>query len=183
MKSLIAALLFLPSLSFASPYFRLLDLSHPQVGAGFLIAPKDPLSSIAVTELALLTHSAADGSIVPASWQSVLPPESWVPLQAGFGGSFNGELTLEAGSSANIAPVVGSLLLRGVDQNSSGWAAAIKSALVGSPDGGIRLGGALAGITVKNGVFQSAKEAFPGQGFLEIVSNAARVDFGYAWKF
>lgn len=167
----------------ATPYFRPIDPNHPQVGAGFLISPKDPIKTMAVSDLALITHSTKDGTIIPDNWQSLIPPESWVPLQIGLGGSFTGSATIAPGMSANLAPIVAANLLRGVDGNSSGVAQAIKTALVGSGQGYIRLGGALAGDIVNDGHFQSLKAAFPGRGIEEIIGNAARINVGYAWKF
>lgn len=167
----------------AKHYFRLLNPHHLVIGAGFLIAPKTPLQTSSVVDLALITHSTQDGTIIPQSWQDWLPPESWVPLQVGFGGSFAGDAVGAIGTSANIAPIVASTLLHGVDKSSSGAAQAVKTALAGSDNGGIRLGGEVAGQICKGGTLQSAKEAFPGRGIGEILGNAARVDFGYAWKF
>lgn len=179
----IAFVLVFVAPSYAGSYFRLIDPAHPQIGAGLLISPKAPLETVAVTDLALITHSTADGTIIPESWRSVLPPESWVPLQVGFGGSFAGEATIAPGTSANLSPVIAAMLLRGVDSNSSGWAKALKTALSGNGQGQIRLGGALAGVVVRQGAFQSAKAAFPGQGALDIIGRAARVNVGYAWRF
>lgn len=180
---LAAALICLGTQAQASPYFRLIDPSHPHFGAGFLISPKDPTNTAGITDLAIITHSTADGTIIPATWQTIIPPESWVPFQIGFGGSFKGEAVVAPGTSANIAPIIASLTLRGVDQNSAGWARAVKTALMGTSGGGVRLGGSLAGVMVREGHFQSFKAAFPGQGFAEIVSNSARIDVGYAWSF
>lgn len=177
------ALLMVASSSYAGPYFRLIDPAHPQVGAGFLISPKNPLDTTAVSDVALVTHSVADGTIIPESWRGIFPPVAWTPLQVGFGGSLRGDATIAPGTSANIAPAVASLLMRGVDENSSGAARAVKAALTGSGPGQIRLGGALACTLTKGGAFQSAKDACPGQGPLEIIGNAARVSVGYAWKF
>lgn len=183
MKLLIAiALLVLPSITIASPYLRLFDPAHPQVGAGLLISPKTPSRTLAVTDIALVTHSTADGTIIPESWQPFLPPMAW-GLQLGVGGSFTGEATIAPGLSANLAPALAALALSKVDGQSAAWAQALKTALSGSSQGQLRIGGALAGIVAKEGHFQSAKAAFPGRGVGEILGNAARVDVGYAWKF
>lgn len=179
--ALLALLLAAPAA--ASPYFRPIDLRHPQVGAGFLIAPKSPLDTEAVTDVAIITHSTRDGSIIPAAWQSFLPPESWVPLQLGLGGSLRGNATAEAGTSANLAPQLAALALRGVDQASSGFLAAVKTALTGSGQGSVRIGVSLAGQLVRDGVWQSPRAMFPGQGFAEIVGNSARLNVGAAWQF
>lgn len=177
------ALICFGSTAHANPYFRLINPSHPQVGAGFLISPKSPLDTTAITDIALVTHSIADGTIIPESWRSVFPPVAWTPLQLGFGGSLKGDAIIAPGTSANIAPAVASILMGRVDGSSSGAAQAIKAALAGSGPGQIRLGGALACTLTKAGVFQAAKDACPGRGPLEIIGNAARVDAGYAWRF
>lgn len=177
------AIMLLASSAQASPYFRLIDPTHPRFGAGFLVSPKVPTETMAITDLALITHSTEDGTIVPESWQTFIPPESWTPLQLGFGGSFNGTLTIAPGMSANVAPILAALLLHGVSHSSSGAAQAVKTAMEGRDSGGFRLGGALAGVLLRDGQFQSAKAAFPGQGFLDIVGNAARVNVGYSWNF
>lgn len=179
----ILSLVLLSMSASANPYFRPIDPNHPQVGAGFLISPKDPIKTMAVSDLALITHSTKDGTIIPDSWQGIIPPESWVPLQVGLGGSFSGSATIAPGASANLAPIIAANLLRGVDHSSSGAAQAVKTALVGSGQGYVRLGGALAGDIVNEGHFQSLKAAFPGRGVGEIFGNAARIDFGYSWLF
>lgn len=184
MRTLLAAALLLTTscANAAWTYFRPIDPHHMIVGAGFLVAPHDPLNTTAVTDLALITHSTADGTIIPESWQSIIPPESWVPLQVGFGGSFSGAATLSLGASANVAPVLAATLFRAVDKNSNGLAVATKTALAGSPQGGIRLGLALAGQAANEGHFQSLNAMFPGRGIGAIVGNAYRVSFGYAWN-
>lgn len=182
-KIIALLLLGLPQVAHAVPYFKFIDPNHPQMSAGFLISPKAPLDTVGVIDLALVTHKAGDGSIIPLSWQSIIPPESWVPVQIGVGGSFRDELTIAPGTSANVAPIIAANLMRSVDANGSGFASALKLALQGSAQGQIRIGGALAGKVVKNGQWQSAKEAFPGQGIGEIIGNAARIDFGFGWQF
>ncbi len=176
-------LTLLPAAANARPYFRLMDPSHLNVGAGFLISPKDPASTIAITDLTLVTHSVEDGTIIPESWRSVFPPVAWTPLQVGFGGSLRGEAVIAVGTSANVAPSVAALLMRGVDGQSSGAAKAVKAALNGSGPGQVRLGASLACSATRGGVFQSAKQACPGQGLLDIVGNSARASVGFAWKF
>ena len=183
MKKLILSLLLsVPSAAQARPYFRILDLSHPQIGAGLLIDPRAPERTLAVTDLAIITHSVEDGSMIPESWRPVVPPIAWA-FQIGAGGSFQGEATIAPGVSANLAPSIAAVALRGVDSSSAGWARAIKSALTGQGQGQLRIGGALAGVLVREGHFQSVAAAFPGRGFAQIIANAARVNVGYAWRF
>src|SRR5438552_3585414 len=97
--ALVAVVLSLARSGWAGPYFHLIDPAHMQMSAGFLISPKTPSNTAGVTDLAIVTHSSADGTVVPEKWQSVLPPESWVPLQVGFGGSFKGEAIIAPGTS------------------------------------------------------------------------------------
>ncbi len=182
MNKIIALMLFAAP-AFAGPYFRPIDPHHLQYGAGFLISPRTPQKTAGVTDIALITHSSTDGSIIPDAWQGYLPPESWTPLQVGVGGSFTGDALIGLGTSANIAPVVAGVLLHGVDASSNGWAAATKTALLGQSSSSIRLGVALAASVIQGGRFQNAKSSLPGEGFAEIVSNAARLDVGWAWKF
>jgi hypothetical protein len=180
---LAAALAASASVASAAPYFRLLDPAHPQVGASFLISPKSPGATIGVTDVALVTHSPADGTVIPDAWRPYVPPVAWTPLQLGAGGSLRGDAIVAPGTSANLAPAVAALLLRGVGASSSGWAQALQAALTGTGPGQIRLGVAFAGLAVRNGTIQSAKEAFPGRGLGEIVGNSARLDCGAAWRF
>ena len=185
----LSVLLFVAGMVFSglansAPYFQLLDPSHPQIAAGLLISPKTPKDTLAVTDLALVTHSAKSGqSIIPAALQSIIPPESWVPLQGSFGGSFIGDATVGLGTSANIAPIVAATAFKAVSFSSPAWLQATKSALAGLGSGQVRLGGALAGQLVKGGGFQSFRGALPGRGIGEIIGNAARVEVAYGWQF
>ncbi len=138
MKLITAALLAaLAAPSIASPYFRPLDISHPQVSAGAIWSTSQLNQSVGVTDLAIITHSPADGSIIPGSWRSVMPPEDWVPLQLGAGGSFTGNAVINAGTSLNVAPQVAALVLRGVSASSSPWLVAVKSAFTGASKTGL----------------------------------------------
>ena len=167
----------------ASSYFKLLDPKHPIIGTGFNISPKNGLSTTETTDVALITHSTADGTIVPQSWQSWLPPESWVPLQVGIGGSLQGDFVVAPGMSVNISPIIAQNLLGWIGTSSNSFLQSLKVALSGSSQGQIRLGGTFLGTLVKGGTWQSPAQAFPGRGFLDIVGNAARLNFGVAWKF
>jgi hypothetical protein len=184
MKRMIAAfLLMVPMAASATPYFRLIDPSHLQVSAGFLISPKNPSDTAGVTELALITHSTADGTIIPQSWQSIIPPESWVPLQIGAGGSFSGDAIVDFGTSMNLSPIIANTALRWINSASGGFLQGIKNALMGSQSGQIRIGYALEGKAVQGGTFQSWSGMFPGHGFGQIIGNASRIDTGVGWKF
>ena len=61
-------------------------------------------------------------------------------------------------------------------------AQAVKKALEGNGKVSVRLGGSLAGYWVRDGKFQSGKQMFPGEGFGEIMGNAAMLNFGVAWR-
>lgn len=179
----LTGLLLVPSLSFASSYFRPIDPSHLQIASGCLIAPKIMSQTSCVTDLALITHSDKDGSIIPESWRSILPPESWVPLQIGVGGNFNGEAVVAPGMSGNLSPVLAGLILRNVNENDGSGLAGVKSFMLGHASYQLRLGGALQGLWVHEGHFQSMKAAYPGRGIGEILGNATRLDVGLGWSF
>lgn len=95
--SLLALLLTVPAWS--NPYFRLLDVSHPQPIVGALLDPKDLNNSAAATLLPLVTHSPTDGCLIPQVC------EDWTPLAVG--GSMNaGKFTLDVGPVFNVLPWV-----------------------------------------------------------------------------
>lgn len=163
-------------------YLRPLDPSHLVIGGGFLLSPKALDKTYGVTDLALITHSPADGTLLPGFIQKYMPPVAWVPLHAGFGGSFRNEVIFDLGTSLNVSPAMAALLMKGIGTSSQPWLQAVKKAFECSGDVSIRIGGSLGGHLVKDGVFQSAKEFFPGQGVGEILGNASMLNFGVAWK-
>lgn len=166
----------------AKPYFRLIDLKHPVISAGFLISPKALDKTAGVTDVALVTHSSEDGTILPEFVLKYMPPVDWVPLAVGGGGDLRSNAVMDVGTSLNVSPAMAALLMRGIGAGSSPWAQAIKKAFECSGTTSIHLGVSLGGDLVKNGVFQSAKDMFPGQGIGEIVGNAAMLNFGVAWR-
>ncbi len=184
MKLLIA--LFAVSLSVpshAAPYFRLMDPSHIHQSAALLLDPNGVQPSVAVTDIAIITHSTADGSIMPVSCRATLcPPEDWVPLEIGGGGSLHAAV-LHIGASVNVAPQLGALAFKSVSTSSPGWLQSVKAAALGQNGNGFRLGGGLLGNIVKDGVVQSAKETFPGQGVLDIIKQSGRISVGYSWVY
>lgn len=101
MKKLIVALLFSASISAnAAPYFRLVDPAHPQVVAGALLAPEALGNTEAASLLPLVTHTPADGCLLPS-----LVCEDWTPLAVG--ASMNaGKITLDVAPLANVLPWV-----------------------------------------------------------------------------
>ncbi len=137
MKLTTVALLTLAVPSFASPYFRPLDIAHPQISAGAIWSTSQLNQSVGVTDIAIITHSPSDGSIIPASLRSIIAPEDWVPLQIGAGGSFTGNAVINAGTSLNLAPQVAALLLKGVSASSSPILGAVKNALSGNTASGL----------------------------------------------
>ena len=120
----------------ASPYFRPLDTTHPQISAGAIFSAQGIRQSVGVTDLALITHSTADGSIIPASLQKWIAPEDWVPLQIGAGGSFSGSAIINLGASVNIAPQIASLAIEGLGKSNSSAARALE-AVLSSPQSGL----------------------------------------------
>lgn len=172
----------------ATSYVRLMSASAIHQSARMLFDPNGIQPNVGVTDIAILTHSTADGSIIPKSWQSWCPPENWVPLEIGAGGNvgftggrLTGNAVIDAGTSLNIAPQIGSLAFNQVGDRSPPWLQAFKTAFLGYNGSGVSIGGGLAGNIVSNGIFQSAKEALPGRGFLDITKRASRVSLGYSW--
>ncbi len=183
MKTILTLVLLFAAARSEAAYFRLLDPRHIQQSAAMLYDPAGLDNSMGVTDIAIITHSTLDGSIVPERLQGYLPPEDWSPLALGFGGSLRGDAVVSAGASVNIAPQIGAMLLKAVDSNSPQWAQVIKGAFLGSGNGKLRIGWAEMGTAVKAGVFQSAKEAFPGRGALDILHRAGRIEVGWAWTY
>lgn len=84
----------------ASPYFRLIDPSHPQPVVGALLAPDNMGDTAAASLLPLVTHSPKDGCLFPK-----LVCEDWTPLA--IGASVNaGKLTFDVAPLANVLPWV-----------------------------------------------------------------------------
>jgi hypothetical protein len=81
----------------ASPYFRPLDVSHPQPILGALLDPKDLGRTEASSLLPLITHSPKDGCIIPNLC------EEWSPLAVG--ASINaGNITFDIAPLINVLP-------------------------------------------------------------------------------
>lgn len=185
MKNIVLLVLamFAPSSLWASPYFRRISADNIQQSAGFLYDPRGIESTVGVSEVALITHSTRDGSLIPREWWSWIPPEDWSPLAIGGGGSLEGNAVIDASASVNLAPQIGALLLKGVTSTSPRWLQVTKGALLGSSVGKVRIGWAAAGNVVRDGVFQSFKEAFPGRGPIGILREASRIEVGYCWTW
>lgn len=99
MKNIITAvLLLIASTAFASPYFRLVNPSHPQMVAGALIDPANLGNSEAASLLPIFTHSPKDGCLLPS-----IVCEDWSPLAVG--ASMNaGKITFDVAPLANVLP-------------------------------------------------------------------------------
>lgn len=112
---------------YSSPYFRLVGPQNYNIDAGDVWGFSNG-NQYGVSDLALVTHSTKDGSIIPQSWQKYIVPEDWVPLQVGGGGSFTGNAVINVGSSVNLAPQVFTPLFDAVG-SSSPWVKNLKSIL------------------------------------------------------
>lgn len=100
MKKLLAVLMLVSSSVNASPYFRLIDPSHPQPVVGALIDPSELGNTSAASLLPIFTHSTADGCLLPS-----IVCEDWTPLAVG--ASINaGNVTLDVAPLANVLPWV-----------------------------------------------------------------------------
>lgn len=94
----VAALVCFGSNASASPYFRLIDLNHPQPVLGALVAPEELGNTEATSLLPLITHSTKDGCFLPS-----LVCSDWSPLS--IGASMNaGQLTFVAAPVGNVLP-------------------------------------------------------------------------------
>lgn len=109
MKYLMIALLFAAATAKATPYFRIMDPAHPHLSAGAFVDPIEPGNTSAGTSLALVTHSPADGCLLPT-----FVCENWSPLTVGFSANA-GRALLGVGPSFNVAPVLKAGLLKVVD--------------------------------------------------------------------
>jgi len=177
-----------PRVSFAGTYFHLMKASAIHQSASISIDPNGVEPTVGVTDIAIITHSTADGTIIPARWQSWLPPEDWAPLTLGGGGNpaiQNGKLAgtsvITTGMSVNIAPQIGAFAFKNVGSGSALWLQALKAAFLGYNGSGVRMGGGFAGDVARNGVIQSPKEMFPGQGLGDVLKKATRATIGFAW--
>ncbi len=82
----------------ALPYFRPLDIAHPQPVVGALLAPENIGNTEAASLLPLITHSPKDGCLLPS-----IVCEDWTPLA--IGASINaGNITFDVAPLANVLP-------------------------------------------------------------------------------
>ena len=183
MKPLLAALfLSVAAPSFASPYFRLMNPSAIQQSAGVLFPVQGGPTS-AVTDIAIVTHSPADGCLIPTSWQGMIPCEDWAPLALGAGGSLTGQATVVADSTINVAPQIAALAFKGITSSSPAVLQDIKTAFDGTGPLKLRIGYGLAGTPVQGGTFEPFDKMFPGRGIGGILAEGSRVVVGAAWTW
>lgn len=185
MKILLAVALMVMASSVNAAYFKVLGFGSPvEQSAALLLDPEGKQSHVAVTDIALVTHSIKDGTIMPlACRDSWCPPESWSPLSVGGGIAFNGDKVINLDTSVNIAPQLAALTMARVNTDSPTWLQVLKKGLDQSGAAKIRVGWAEMGYATRNGVFQSAKEAFPGCGLFDIAHRAGRIAIGVAWTY
>lgn len=132
--SLLIISLFLSSPAFCSPYFRFAGSESKGPFSGGWDVDAGDISAFSngeqygVTDVALITHSTKDGTIIPQSWQKYIAPEDWVPLQIGGGGSFQGSAIINFGSSVNLAPQVFTPLFNALG-SSKPWVNQLRSVL------------------------------------------------------
>ncbi len=102
----IAVFGFIAQAVYAVPYFRPFDFKHPQTIIGAAIDPKNLKDSRALNLYPALTHSPADGCLLPS-----IVCEDWTPIA--IGGSINaGKLTVDVAPLANILPWMQAGLLK-----------------------------------------------------------------------
>jgi hypothetical protein len=167
-------------------YFRLADVHHLLISAGTLYDLRGLAPVEYVTTVALITHSTADGTIVPPKLQALgISPEDWVPLEVGFGGSakitgghLSGNAITTFGTAGNACPLVLGWAVKNIGDSAPLPLQIVKAAILG--DGTdyakLRIGYVFQGQAISDGVFQSAKEMFPGRGVLDIANRAGRFE-------
>lgn len=173
--------------AWANPYLRLFDTHAIQQSVSLDIDPTGRKSNSVLTDIAVVTHSTADGTIMPAFCRSSwCPPEDHAFTLGGGGnvgftnGKLQGNSVISVGWTANVAPQLLGWAVMGIGNSSAPWLQAVKSQILSSNGNGIRLGGGLDGNLVNNGTF-IWKQILPGQGLGEIIKNAWRIKIGYRW--
>lgn len=90
--------LLLSTSAFATPYFRLVDPSHPQPVVGALFSLDGIKQTEGTSLLPLITHTPKDGCLLPS-----IVCEDWSPLSVG--AAFHaGKITLDVAPLANVLP-------------------------------------------------------------------------------
>lgn len=115
-----------PAHAMAAPYFRLIDLAHPQPVGGALLDPTSLGNSEAAALLPLVTHSPQDGCLTPS-----IVCADWSPLAVG--ASMNaGQVTLNVAPIANVLPWMQTLALKVIPESWAGTRAVFRKG-----DGGV----------------------------------------------
>jgi hypothetical protein len=185
MNRMIAVLALLAALAAparATPYARVFDPAniYQAAGCGFDTTGHSPAAC--TTDIGVVTHSTADGSIIPWAWQPLLPPEDWA-LSIGGGGDLKANSVINFSASVNVAPQLAALAFKAVDASSPQYLQDIKTFASGTGNARLRIGLGLYGAATKDGHFQSFAASFPGQGILDIFNRAKRVEVGLAWFY
>lgn len=174
----------------AGPYFRFMGMKrdeagklrlHPTVGSGFNVDPRSPMDTAGITDLSIFTHDTADGSLIPGPVREYIPPFAWSPLLVWYGGSFRGELNGGFGTSYNVSPAIATWAMGRIGDSSKPWLRAIKTAMLAEQGKQFRIGVNFGGQVLKDGEFRSLKDAFPGQGFFDIMGRNAKISVGLAY--
>lgn len=118
MKTLIAALLLIATTvnanSFKSDYFQFAGPGNYHIYDGALFSGKGLSKTQNGTVIAVVTHSPANGSLLPDSWVNAGYAETWAPLVIG-GGFGNGTGNVTFGPLVNIGPQVQALVLNALN--------------------------------------------------------------------
>ena len=181
------AQLFAPATKEGVHYFRFMDIKRPQFSTLSLFNMSDFSPYGALADAALITHSTADGTLVPAKLQGILPPAAWVPLQVGIGGSLANRVILHFGTSYNVGSALATSVIKVSGLSTSPTAVAIRNLLsqgldIGSGELGFFAGVGFAGELVKDGHFQSVAGMFPGRGIGPILQGASKYSLGLIFK-
>lgn len=168
-------------------YLRFMDPHHIQQSASMLYSPSNRFPAAGVTDVCAVTHSTADGSIIPKNLWSWLPPEDWCALEVGAGGQWNprehGNAIVDAGLSANVAPQLLGWTAIAVTSSSPQWLQVYKSAITSS--GGnvhLRLGVGEEAHMINGGLI-AVNQMLPGSGLGDILNKNLVLKAGVAWHY
>ena len=180
--ALVVALICFGSIASATPYARLFDPANIYQAAGCGFDTTGHAPAACTTDIGVVTHSTTDGSIIPWAWQPLLPPEDWA-ISIGGGGDVKANSVINLSASVNVAPQIASLVFKAVDASSPQYLQDIKTFASGTGNARLRIGLGAYGAATKDGHFQSFAASFPGQGVLDILNRAKRVEVGLAWFY
>jgi len=169
-------------------YLRWMDIRHPQIAALTLFNLNDRAMFGGLADVAIITHSTLDGTMIPKTLQPYVPPAAWVPLQAGVGGNLSSRVIVHLGSSYNVGWTLATSIVKIAGLSTSPTGEAVKQLF---SDGmelgdagtlGFYVGIGMAANVVDDGHFQSVKAMFPGQGLGPVLQNAAKYSLGLSFK-